>query len=75
MKKALCTCGGALAKDATQNTCNYLFGDGIAMQSLEKNKHQIDWDTDRTFYIKCEDEFGNQPLPNECSIIARPFEK
>ncbi len=58
---------------STQNACNYLSKDGIAMQSLENNKHQIAWDPDRTFYIKCEDEFGNQPLPNECSIIARPF--
>jgi len=60
---------------ATQNACNYLFEDGIEMQSLEDNKHQIGWDIDRTFYIKCRDEFGNQPLPNECSIIARPFGK
>ncbi len=60
---------------STQNACNYLFKDGIAMQSLEDNKHQIAWDPDRTFYIKCDDEFGNQPLPNECSIIARPFGK
>ncbi len=57
------------------NACNYLFKDGISMKSLENNKHQISWDPDRTFYIKCEDEFGNQPLPNECSIIARPFGK
>ncbi len=60
---------------STQNACNYLSKDGIAMQSVEDNKHQIAWDPDRTFYIKCEDEFGNQPLPNECSIIARPFGK
>ncbi|MEK6840952.1 MAG: hypothetical protein AABX79_03285 [Nanoarchaeota archaeon] len=58
------------------NACSYLFEDGIAMKSLEdNNKHQIAWDPDKTFYIKCEDEFGNQPLPNECSIIARPFGK
>ncbi len=60
---------------STDNACNYLFEDGIAMQSLENNKHQISWDIDRTFYIKCKDEFGNQPLPNECSIIARPVGK
>jgi len=58
-----------------QNACNYLFEDGIAMQSLEKNRHQTAWNPDMTFYIKCEDEFGNQPLPNECSIIAKPFGK
>jgi hypothetical protein len=60
---------------STQTACNYLFGDGIAMQSLEKNTYQTDWNPDMTFYIKCKDDFGNQPLPNECSIIARPFGK
>ncbi|MDP3992584.1 MAG: hypothetical protein Q8P79_03715 [Nanoarchaeota archaeon] len=59
----------------TANACNYLFEDGIAMQSLEKNMHQTAWNPDRTFYIKCEDDFGNQPLPNDCSIVAQPFGK
>ena len=60
---------------STGTACNYLFEDGIAMQSLEDNKHQTAWNPDLTFYIKCKDEFGNQPLPNECGIIARPFGK
>ncbi|MCX6749707.1 MAG: hypothetical protein NTW17_03115 [Candidatus Pacearchaeota archaeon] len=53
--------------------CNYDFKDGISMQSLENNKHQTSWDSDKTFYIKCKDEFGNSPMPDECSIIARPY--
>jgi hypothetical protein len=58
---------------SNSNACNYEFKDGISMQSPENNNHQISWDPDKTFYIKCEDEFGNQPLPNECSLVARPY--
>jgi len=44
------------------------------MSSLENNKHQTDWKSDKTFYIKCEDEFGNRPSdPGECSIIINPY--
>lgn len=57
----------------TATGCNYLFEDGVSMQSLEKNRHQTSWESGTTFYIKCEDEFGNQPLPNECSITVRPY--
>jgi hypothetical protein len=54
--------------------CTYLFKDGIEMTSLQEKEYYADWNTDNDFYIKCEDNYGNQPLPNECSIIARPFE-
>lgn len=47
--------------------------DGIAMQSLDNNNHQVSWDTTKTFYIKCQDSFGNQPLPDQCNIIVTPF--
>lgn len=53
--------------------CNYLYGDGISMQSVEDTVNQVAWNPDKVFYIKCADSFGNQPLPNECSIIASPF--
>jgi hypothetical protein len=54
--------------------CNYLFSDGTEMTSLEDKEYYTDWNIDNDFYIKCEDNYGNQPLPDECSIIARPFE-
>ncbi len=59
--------------NSVQNACSYPFEDGISMTSLENNRHQTPWVSDKTFYIKCQDDFGNQPLPNECSIIIRPF--
>lgn len=54
--------------------CSYLFEDGIGMNVVDGTEHFTNWDTNNNFYIKCQDEFGNKPFPNQCSIIARPFE-
>jgi hypothetical protein len=54
--------------------CNYLFVDGTEMSSAVDKEFYTEWNTAIDFYIKCEDEYGNQPLPDECSIVARPFE-
>jgi len=53
--------------------CTYLFEDGKPMTSLDNLRHQTSWDPDKTFYIKCEDEFSNRLIDNQCSIIVRPF--
>jgi len=53
--------------------CSYNFDDGTKMTSLE-TKHFTGWSTESTLYIKCRDSYGNQPAPNECSIIVRPVE-
>lgn len=54
--------------------CKYEFDDGILMDTVEEDEHFVEWNTQETFYIKCKDEFGNPPLYNTCSIIARPSE-
>jgi hypothetical protein len=54
--------------------CNYLFNDGTEMTSLSDKEYYAEWNLNTDFYIKCEDKYGNKPLPNQCSIIARPFE-
>ncbi|MFQ5531134.1 MAG: hypothetical protein ACE5ES_00810 [Candidatus Nanoarchaeia archaeon] len=54
--------------------CNYLFDDGITMSVFNENEHSTDWNVNTNFYIKCRDEFGNQPNPNECSLTVRPLE-
>jgi len=56
------------------NPCSYLFNDGIEMSSTKDKEYTIEWDTNRVLYIKCEDKYENQPDPNECSIIIRPFD-
>lgn len=42
--------------------------------SNEDRAHSTSWESNRNFYIKCEDEFGNQPNPDQCSIVVRPFD-
>lgn len=54
--------------------CNYLFEDGIKLKTTDDLKHFTDWSTKTNFYIKCKDEYDNQPSPNACSIIARPIQ-
>ncbi len=54
--------------------CTYLFDDGIKMKSLDDKEHFTQWDLTQNFYIKCQDKYSNEPLPNQCNIIARPFE-
>lgn len=55
--------------------CSYLFKDGTKIDSNEAGKsHTTTWNTQSNLYIKCQDEYGNEPLPNQCSIVVRPFE-
>ena len=53
--------------------CLYEFDDGIEMTTIDDKEHYTDWNTLLTFRIKCKDKYGNQPAPDQCSIIARPF--
>ncbi len=55
------------------HSCSYDFDKGIKMTTLDGINHLADWDTDSSFYIKCKDNFGNQPVPDSCSITIRPF--
>jgi hypothetical protein len=62
--------------------CNYIFSDGTEMSSLNEREYYTDWDISNDYYIKCEDNYGNQPPADptcntdacRCSIIVRPFE-
>ncbi len=54
--------------------CSYLFDDGLVMSKENEREHYTAWDTETTFYIKCKDEYNNQPLPNVCNIIVRGVE-
>lgn len=54
--------------------CSYLFEDGTSITSKDNIEHLADWNTKTDFYIKCQDNYGNRPLPNGCSIIIRAFE-
>jgi len=54
-------------------SCSYNFDDGLKFTTSDNINHFIDWNPNTNLYIKCKDGFGNQPLPNQCSITIRPF--
>jgi len=58
------------------SSCNFgLTNEGISMPFDNTREHDISsWQLDKTYYVKCSDQYGNQPLPSECSIILRPYE-
>ncbi len=51
--------------------CSYNFDDGTALATTDDLSHFVDWDIGSNLYVKCRDEFGNEPLPNQCSITAK----
>ena len=55
------------------NDCSYDFKDGIKLTTTDNLQHTTNWNTNSNFYIKCQDQFGNLPAPDECSIVVRPF--
>ena len=55
-------------------SCGYLFDDGNPITSANDLKHSITWDSASTYYIKCKDEYNNQPAPNQCNIVVRPYD-
>lgn len=62
----------AICVYSTQD-CNYQFKDGVTMDTINGLEHFTNWDTEKTFYIRCEDEYKNSPNYGVCSIIVRPI--
>jgi hypothetical protein len=55
------------------NNCNFVFDEGIKMilsNPSIKTNHFSEWKPNVVYYIKCRDEFGNQPGSSECSLIG-----
>lgn len=53
--------------------CSYSFDDGTVMATSNGIIHTTYWNVKTNFYIKCKDEYDNQPLSNECNIIVKPL--
>ena len=43
------------------------------MPVANTTQHETDWQTDKTYYIKCVDKYGNSP-GTDCSMIVRPYD-
>lgn len=54
-------------------SCNYVFSEGLELiysNPSIKTVHFAKWNPNAVYYVKCRDEKGNEPSPNECSVIA-----
>ena len=54
--------------------CNFEISDGIKMESLDYVNHETSWNIAQKYYIRCKDKYENQPSPNSCSIVVKPYE-
>ena len=54
--------------------CNFNIEDGINMPYADQEEHVAEWKTETSYYIRCKDRYGNQPVSNKCSMIIRPYD-
>jgi len=52
------------------NNCDFTYAEGTDMPTGNTTIHVAEWQKDKTYYIKCRDQFKNEPA--DCSIILRP---
>ena len=55
------------------NNCNFVFNEGLKMKLLDIEKrmiHAAEWKPNQALYIKCRDDYGNEPSPNSCTVVA-----
>jgi hypothetical protein len=54
----------------TNDNCNFLFEEGTIMPISNTTVHITNWLKDKTYYIKCRDEFKNDDA--DCSVVVKP---
>lgn len=59
---------------STSSECNYPFDEALKMIVTNDVNHFVSWNPSLNFYIKCRDEYGNEPNPDECNIVVKPFD-
>ncbi len=57
----------------TFDNCDFTFEEGTNMPTAGTKMHIADWKQDKTYYIKCRDEFKNEEA--DCAIVVRPSRK
>ncbi len=51
--------------------CDYTFDSGNPFSTIDSITHSAQWISGQTYYIKCKDQFNNQPSSAACSIIVK----
>jgi len=54
----------------TFNNCDFSFDEGTEMPYSNSTIHVAEWNQDKTYYIKCRDEFKNENA--DCSVVVQP---
>ncbi|RMD46114.1 hypothetical protein D6829_00390 [Candidatus Pacearchaeota archaeon] len=54
----------------SSESCDFSIDEGVKMPYANTTVHVADWNPDKTYYIKCRDEFRNEGP--DCSIIVKP---
>jgi len=54
----------------TFDNCDFTFAEGTEMPYANTTVHVTEWDEEKTYYIKCRDEFRNEDA--DCSVVVRP---
>jgi hypothetical protein len=52
--------------------CNFEIDSGLELMSFDQYVHTTEWKLNQNHYIRCKDQYDNQPNPNTCSIVVRP---
>ena len=50
--------------------CDFAISEGTEMPYSNTTSHVAEWKEDKTYYVKCRDEFKNEEV--DCSVIVRP---
>lgn len=55
--------------------CNFNLAklEGTAMPYDGSRNHYSEFETSKTYYVKCKDSHDNQPDSSQCSFVVRPF--
>ncbi len=58
------------------SSCNFDLSknEGTAMLGDNEINHYAEWKTNQNYYIKCKDQYNNQPDSSVCSAVLKPYE-
>jgi len=51
--------------------CDYTFSSGNPFSTIDGITHSAQWISGQTYYVKCRDQFNNQPASADCSIVVK----
>lgn len=59
----------------SKQSCDYVITEGLKMSYANANNADesfAPWEPGATYYVKCMDQYGNQPVSNSCSVVVSP---